>query len=211
MRAQKQLPDDPAKHLVEFFGEYRDPLWDRMDEWKAEMDEIRNSIPELQQQVDNLQVDLAKQKRKTAAFDLYKVQDPNATNELSTKVIVQKLSGFAKFELDVKLTKLQFFGLIEETCSKVVDAGPPIGEELEGGEGEDVEGGIEKSKTKVFDKEKYEAVWDAYSKALGADAQTPPFAGNLEDPTYLAILEGMRNFNVADPLYAEAPAEEVEA
>lgn len=106
MRTQKQLPDDPAKHLVEFFGEYRDPLWDRMDEWKAEMDEIRNQIPELQQQADNLVVELAKQKRKTAAYDLYKAQDPNGTNELSMKVIVSKLSGFAKFELDTKLTKL---------------------------------------------------------------------------------------------------------
>ena len=59
-----------------------------MDEWKAEMEEIRNSIPELQQQADNLQVELAKQKRKTAAYDLYKAADPNGTNELSMKVIV---------------------------------------------------------------------------------------------------------------------------
>ena len=86
-----------------------------------------------------------------------------------------------------------------------------MGDELEGGEGEEVEGGVEQSKTKVFDKEKYEVIFDAFSRALSADAATPPFAGNLEDPTYLAILEGMRNFNVADPLYNEAPAEEQEA
>lgn len=30
------------------------------------------------------------------------------------KFLVQKLSGFAKFDLDTKITKLQFFHLLEE-------------------------------------------------------------------------------------------------
>lgn len=47
VRSQKTLPEDPNQHLVDYFGQYRDPLWDRMDEWKQEMDDIRTEIPEL--------------------------------------------------------------------------------------------------------------------------------------------------------------------
>ena len=47
VRSQKQWPEDPNKHLVDFFGQYRDPLWDKMDEWNQEMDDIRGAIPDL--------------------------------------------------------------------------------------------------------------------------------------------------------------------
>ena len=47
MRSQKELPSDPSAHLVDFFGQYRDPLWDKMDEWKNDMEDIRAEIPTL--------------------------------------------------------------------------------------------------------------------------------------------------------------------
>ena len=47
MRCQKELPANPQDHLVDFFGQYRDPLWDRMDEWKEEMDAMRECLPDL--------------------------------------------------------------------------------------------------------------------------------------------------------------------
>lgn len=127
--------------MVDYFGQYRDPLWDRMDEWKAEMEAMRTAIPDLQQQVENVAKELAKEKRKTAAFEVYKGQDPDVTvrksnlnhlfysnqpffeiqDAIGYKFLVQKLSGFAKFELDTKITKLQFFHLVEE--SSMVEAG----------------------------------------------------------------------------------------
>ena len=45
MRSQKELPADPSQHLVDYFGQYRDPMWDKMDEWKSEMEDIRAEIP----------------------------------------------------------------------------------------------------------------------------------------------------------------------
>ena len=38
--------------------------------------------------------------------------DPESTNALTMKPLVAKLSGFAKFELDHKLTKDQFVNLM---------------------------------------------------------------------------------------------------
>jgi hypothetical protein len=52
MRSLKQLPEDPQAYLIDYFGQYRDPLWERMDEWKQEMEDIRSAIPDLQTQVE---------------------------------------------------------------------------------------------------------------------------------------------------------------
>ena len=52
VRSQKQWPEDPNQHLVDYFGQYRDPLWDRMAEWQEEMDAMRYEIPDLQTKVE---------------------------------------------------------------------------------------------------------------------------------------------------------------
>ena len=42
-------------------------------------------------------------------------------------MLVQKLSGFAKFDLDTKITKLQFFHLLENlSMEKVTEEGGSI-------------------------------------------------------------------------------------
>ena len=46
-------------------------MWDRMDEWKAEMDELRNQIPGLNDKVTELEKQIACEKRKTFALQLY--------------------------------------------------------------------------------------------------------------------------------------------
>tara|TARA_B110000503_G_C6986544_1_gene345497 strand:- start:586 stop:804 length:219 start_codon:yes stop_codon:yes gene_type:complete len=71
MRSQKKLPEDPNAFLVDFFGQYRDPIWDRMEEWKGEMDTMREEIPDLQEKVDQLMKTIEIEKRRTAAFDCY--------------------------------------------------------------------------------------------------------------------------------------------
>ena len=48
-------------------------------------------------------------------MNLYKSVDTDVTDQLGFKFLVSKLSGFAKFDLDTKITKVQFFHLIEES------------------------------------------------------------------------------------------------
>ena len=64
-----------------------------------------------------MQVELAMEKRKTWALNLYKQCDTDVTDALGCKFFVSKLSGFAKFDIDTKITKAQFFHLIEETAT----------------------------------------------------------------------------------------------
>ena len=85
MRSQKQWPSDPQGHLVDFFGQYRDPMWDRMDEWKQEMDDIRNELPVMEDKIVELQKELEAQQRKTFALNVYKNADPDVTVSLASQ------------------------------------------------------------------------------------------------------------------------------
>ena len=51
---------------------------------------------------------------------------------------------------------------------------------------------------RIFNEEKYTRFVDVFQTALATEGATPPFAGNLEDPVYTAILAGLRVFNPDD-------------
>lgn len=72
--------------------------------------------------------------RKNFACGLYKTVDPDVTDAVGFKSLVAKLSGYAKFDLDTKISKLQFFHLLEE--SAVTETGEI---KKEGEEGEEVD------------------------------------------------------------------------
>ena len=50
--------------------------------------------------------------RVNAVKECYDAADPEKTNALTMKPLVEKLSGFAKFELNHKLSKEQFTDII---------------------------------------------------------------------------------------------------
>lgn len=63
---------------------------------------------------------------------------------------------------------------------------------------------------KAFSLEKYDGVKNAFESSLSADAPTPPFSGDMENATYLSILQGLREFNpdlYVPPAQEEKPAE----
>ena len=88
MRCQKELPQNPQDHLVDFFGQYRDPLWDRMDEWKEEMEAMRSSLPGLEAKVTELEGQIAFEKRKTFALKIYQLADGDVTDALGFKFLI---------------------------------------------------------------------------------------------------------------------------
>ena len=61
---------------------------------------------------------------------------------MGTKVIVQKLSGFAKFDMDLKISKAMFFHVLEEcsTVTEVAEAGKSHMDSSMAGSKADVEG-----------------------------------------------------------------------
>ena len=55
LRQQNPWPDNPIQYLHDYFGNYRDPSWDEIEEKKAQIGEIEGThIPQLQQQLEEL-------------------------------------------------------------------------------------------------------------------------------------------------------------
>ena len=89
IRSQKNWPEDPHKHMTDFFGNYKDPMWDKMDEWREENEDIRQKhIPELTQKIADLQEELAKAKRQTFASNIFKGACEGDVTELGFKLLV---------------------------------------------------------------------------------------------------------------------------
>ena len=117
MRSQGQLPEDPTAHFMDYVGNQRSPLWDDMEAMEDENSQINQDFPGMESEIARLQTQVAEAARRTRVLDCYKSADPEGTNALSTKAMVAKLSGFAKFELDIKLTVDQFATLTMNICS----------------------------------------------------------------------------------------------
>ena len=129
---------------------------------------------------------------------MYKTADVDVTDQLGFKFFIAKLSGNAKFDLDTKVTKEQFYHLIEE-CSMV--------EVPEEGELEVVEGEEAKPMKQVFDQEQYTRISQAFEQALSPAAATPMYGSDPNAADYLHIISVMRAFN---PEKYATPAEAVE-
>ncbi len=65
-----------------------------------------------------MEEELAMEKRRTFAYNVFKGGAGGET-ELGYKLLVSKLSGFAKFDLDTKINRFQFFHMIEEMVTDV--------------------------------------------------------------------------------------------
>ena len=68
------------KFMTDFFGNYKDPMWDKMDEWREENEVIKEKdLPEMNERIQELMEELAMEKRRTAAFKIYKTADAEET------------------------------------------------------------------------------------------------------------------------------------
>ena len=126
---------------------------------------IQEDIEKLKKEAEYLEAQMQDAVRINVVKECYDAADPDKTNALTMKPIVLKLSGFAKFELDHKLSKEQFTDIILKITG--------IGE--------------------TFNQEKFEQVTDALTKAFKEGVQ--PYAGDLENETYKEILQSFRDFN----------------
>ena len=91
--------------MRDYFGDYRDPLWDEVDRLKTENKAMRDEeIPAKEAQIEQLERDIRKEVKKNRVLEIYKALDPDSSNAIGYKFLVNKLSGNAKFDLDTKLT-----------------------------------------------------------------------------------------------------------
>ena len=100
------------------------------------------------------------------------LMDTDKTGTVGYKSIIVKISAFAKFDLDTKINKEHFYQIVDGMCRKPASTGEEGATEL--------------------DEEKYEQIVGIFEKAYRDGAA--PFAGDLENETYKAIVNRMRAF-----------------
>jgi len=83
--------------------------------------------------------------------------------------MVAKLSGFAKFDVDMKMSCEHMVQLVNNLAT---------------------------AESGSFSEEKFEEIMDAMTKAFVEG--NPPYAGDLENETYKAIIQAIRDLNTSE-------------
>jgi len=127
----------------------------------------------MEDQIEQLQRELKQVRIQNRAMLLFaQYMDADKTGSIGYKSIVMKLSAFAKFDLDTKINKEHFYQIVDGMSRKPASSGEEGATEL--------------------DEEKYESVCQIFEKAYKEGVA--PFAGDLENETYKAIVNRMRAF-----------------
>ena len=147
---------------------------------QEENEQITESLPTLEQQIEDIKGEIVLAKRKTGVVQLYKDTDPA---NFAMKTMVNLLSGFAKFELNHELNKEQFCAIVMKLSMAPVQ--PAEGEEAVEGEEAHID----------FNQEKHDQTLSIFRRAL-VDHECP-FKGDLNNETYNEILAALRAFDPA--------------
>lgn len=122
-------PKNPNRAIREFFGNYYDSTIDMQKSLNEEIIVLRNANPKLMEKVLELEEDLIKAKRtyrtKQIFDSFYNSDTTNKNNQISTKLIIDKLAGNKKFEVDEKMAQEDFIKFVDIVCEgieTVIDA-----------------------------------------------------------------------------------------
>ena len=171
LKKAESPPEDPAQYLQDYFGQYRDPAWDDMDRMKAEVEEMKAKEPELAGEIARLQGEIQRAKRVVIVQKTYRTLDPEGTNVVGTKQLVARLSGFARFDVDLKLSRHDFTRFVMDFLLT-----PQPGDS--------------------FDPwELFQVLQDLPPPTTEGKPKPPLFQGHLDDPKYMRILERIKAFS----------------
>ena len=109
LRDCKPWPENPTEYLKDFFGNYRDPKWDDVEALEKNIEDIeQNQIPTLEAKIQDLEFKLKIQRKRNFLANCFKQLDADGSKLVGYKLLVMRLSGFPKFDLDTKLNSEQF-------------------------------------------------------------------------------------------------------
>ena len=65
--------------MMDYFGNYKSPEWEEMQQIEDENEQIETDLPEMESEIEKLQADLLLAKRKTKIVQAYRAADPEST------------------------------------------------------------------------------------------------------------------------------------
>ena len=113
LKYSEQKPKNPIKVMREFFGKYKDPRWDEMGALKEKIILYQNENGKLLEEALKLEDELKTVKREKRLDDLYNLIELDKNGLISSKMLIEKMTGNKKFDVDEKFEKDGLIKMIE--------------------------------------------------------------------------------------------------
>ena len=113
LKYSEQKPKNPIKVMREFFGKYKDPRWDEMGALKEKIILYQNENGKLLEEALKLEDELKTVKREKRLDELYNSIELDKNGLISSKMLIEKMTGNKKFDVDEKFEKDGLIKMIE--------------------------------------------------------------------------------------------------
>ena len=113
LKYAEQKPRNPIKVIRDYFGKYHDPRWDEMSALKEKIILFNNENAKLLEQAMKLEDELKTLKRTKRIDKLFDTFELDKNGLISTKLIIELLTGNKKYDVDEKFDKDGLIKFIE--------------------------------------------------------------------------------------------------
>ena len=131
LKYAEQKPKNPIKVIRDYFGKYHDPRWDEMSALKEKIILFNNENAKLLEQAMKLEDELRTLKRTKRIDKLFDSFELDKNGLISTKLIIELLTGNKKYDVDEKFDKDGLIKFIESTVEMHSDEENTLLESLE--------------------------------------------------------------------------------
>ena len=120
LKYAENKPRNPIKLVRDYFGKYHDPRWDEMSALKEKIILFNNENAKLLEEAMKLEDELKILKRSKRIDKIFNTFELDKNGLISTKLIIELLTGNKKYDVDEKFEKeglIKFIESIVETHS----------------------------------------------------------------------------------------------
>ena len=133
LKYAEKKPRNPIKVIRDYFGKYHDPRWDEMSALKEKIILFNNENAKLLEQAMKLEDELRTLKRTKRIDKLFDTFELDKNGLISTKLIIELLTGNKKYDVDEKFDKDGLIKFIESIVEMHSDEENALLESLEAG------------------------------------------------------------------------------
>ena len=115
LKYAEKKPRNPIKVIRDYFGKYHDPRWDEMSALKEKIILFNNENAKLLEEAMKLEDEVKNIKRTKRIDKIFNTFELDKNGLISTKLIIELLTGNKKYDVDEKFDKEGLVKFIEST------------------------------------------------------------------------------------------------
>ena len=133
LKYAEKKPRNPIKVIRDYFGKYHDPRWDEMSALKEKIILFNNENAKLLEEAMKLEDEVRNLQRTKRIDKLFNTFELDKNGLISTKLIMELLTGNKKYDVDEKFDKDGLIKFIESIVEMHSDEENALLESLEAG------------------------------------------------------------------------------